>query len=44
METLMNKWIDECQIGSMYEIMVRWMVEYMDECVDGWMLDEWMNG
>jgi hypothetical protein len=28
----------------MDERMDRWMVEYMNECVDGWMFDEWMNG
>jgi hypothetical protein len=44
MERLMNGWIDVCLIGWMDEIMESWMVESMDECVDGWMLDGWMNG
>jgi hypothetical protein len=34
METLMNGWIDECLIAWMNGTMVRWMVEYIDECVD----------
>jgi hypothetical protein len=44
MERLMKGWLDECLIERMDERMVRWMVEYMDECVEGWMLDGWMNG
>jgi hypothetical protein len=31
-------------LDGLIERMGGWMVEYMDECVDGWMLDGWMNG
>jgi hypothetical protein len=40
----MNGLIDWWLIALLDDRMDRWMFEYMDECVVGWMLDGWMNG